>query len=1460
MCLFTNIFEEYLLTKKQWEKRSSQKVKSSLEKFVHVKNSNLNIEKQTDLFLENKLNILEDLIVNLKQKFIFKKITDISINIRSMISDYITKISKNNLTEFFDDESIKFFPFFLLDPSDKIKLKYLQIIYERLDNMNEKDFDCVIKILKESRDSILNICIKEEKTIAKRAIKIIDLLSKNDILDLKTVNLLLPHLFNPDPQIRNLISNVTINYILDYEKNNDIIAEEENEESIDEENVENSEENKNKAKSSEMDICEEEPNSSKNINIINNNFTSGKKKDNKSKKAAYKYTLDNLCELLKFFNKLTEKDDKMIKVLVDNFYSKMSVFKNFTLFFDLFEAVLNQVDVVKSKTENNSHEITENNNPFHFPPFLIKIGLNVLKFSIDKMQEEIDLARQSSNVNELIEEQIPLNEEFLNNLILRTPSIIRKIILNDDLFYENFVDLTNLFENFKLYSLNLIKFQNDQILEILEQMKKVFFHSFIMKNEAGEYFSYNNFISRVIENIGKTTVKLTNFLRINKLNEENINITDHSIIKEICTKFFEKISSVIYTNKIYQNDEILEEEINIENAEYYLYLIVRFDCILNYFGSSLDNFMNNFNHIKFQTLIFNLIYFYRKKISSNTMQRIQIFKEINQLKIRKGQIKLKDDENNNNDGTESQALESAKNKKAQKDKKLENKIEKLETELENSKYQFHNLEYFLQNFMYFGIKVLKSINILLLTKVVYSINSDSIGVNGHVTQSDFFTQNKSLSQNKILNNNNLIGVNASLLSHYVEIYLKYVNNLFNNFEKILDYEFNFTYVLDKSEPFGIYNMDHESNTELKEVFSQLIQDRNVLNFEIKSNFICLILELMIYISSEKLDLYCTNNDYNIKFKINDFLLAKIEKFMKKEFVFYFILTNKKIKEIKQKINVLQEMQEENELNEKDQEKLELLCQFKANIENLTSMKCIFLKNICESYSKLLIQNLGVFKNRSLVMLFFESFYLINSQNIIDSINAIVYQNLLEKEISFYLKDEENNKLNWMIFYFSKIAVKVFSKNCSLFKFEEFVNSNKNETDNKMDIIDDRHSSNNTNGFNFYEFFNFYYFEIIEKFNNNTHNDDNSSNVNESLMEKKPDNEISHVENEYQTFIKTFNENKDEKISMLKKYFDVYLKSIRKIKASYNKETAKSIDNKDKIFIQEFICNSINYALSSKLKNEIVTNNTLDNKIENFNEMINGNPAKDLSNEMNNLNKEKIEYEIIIENIKFLELVKYILRNCVFITEKEYQTLLMLFVKLSKNIETTENVNRADIRIIESTKNFLISKAKLFSNTEDKKDGEKSDNENEEGMKNKKTKKKNHEKESKEDNQSGNQEEEKEDVNERMDKEKNNKGGNKKKNKRKINKSDNESEEGYEKADESQQHDENIDKDNVYSDKEISNNELSDDEDISNKNKRGKNDAKAKKNKKPANKKNKKERKHDEEMRIGKKRKYGDVII
>ena len=195
------------------------------EKSKVLENRQNSLSNGTLTLLKNKVQIINQLILLLKENLIIKKIIDISKDIRVIIADSLFKISKKHFNLLFQDQKlIKFYPFFLNDPSSIVTFKYLQLLYEELSELSkeeeekseeeenenshqlknnikyseeeEENLKIIVKILSLTRDSILKLCLKDDKNIAKMSMRIIDLLSFQKILEPKTVHQLLPHLFN----------------------------------------------------------------------------------------------------------------------------------------------------------------------------------------------------------------------------------------------------------------------------------------------------------------------------------------------------------------------------------------------------------------------------------------------------------------------------------------------------------------------------------------------------------------------------------------------------------------------------------------------------------------------------------------------------------------------------------------------------------------------------------------------------------------------------------------------------------------------------------------------------------------------------------------------------------------------------------------------------------------------------------------------------------------------------------------------------------------------------------------------------------------------------------------------------------------------------------------------------------------------------------------------------------------
>ena len=230
MCKITElIMGEYAKNKKllkQEEKNIKNKKKSA--------NKNLKMEDTNYRVRYNLCNNLAEYIYEIKKNFIVHKICDYSKEIRMLLCEMMERISKNYFNVIYGEfNMVEYFNFFLQDPSDVIRVKYLQIIYDRLNAINDSEdgeltknnkkldefinrenaekqkedrdsskntnisrhssteddlkesMSLIIDILNKTKATILSICVKEDSFLAKSGIKILELLSKQNILETK---------------------------------------------------------------------------------------------------------------------------------------------------------------------------------------------------------------------------------------------------------------------------------------------------------------------------------------------------------------------------------------------------------------------------------------------------------------------------------------------------------------------------------------------------------------------------------------------------------------------------------------------------------------------------------------------------------------------------------------------------------------------------------------------------------------------------------------------------------------------------------------------------------------------------------------------------------------------------------------------------------------------------------------------------------------------------------------------------------------------------------------------------------------------------------------------------------------------------------------------------------------------------------------------------------------------------
>ena len=438
MCKITElIIAEYGKNKKllkQEEKNRESRKKSA--------NPSQKMEESNYRMRYNLCNNLAEYINDIKKNFIIRKICDYSKEIRMLLCEMMERISKNYFNIIFGEFNlVEYFNFFLQDPSNVIRVKYLQIIYEKLNNINDSEdnpntkdkkgnsekereqgdkqqedkdlskttrisnynptdddlkesMSIIIEILNKTKATILSICVKEDTFLAKSGIKILELLSKQNILETKTVNNLLLHLFNEEPKIRNLIAQIAVNYILNFEQ----------------------------------------PNKE---GIIS------------------KPSIDNVHFLNQLALRLTGKVPNMMKIFVEDFFGELKIIKNYKLLFDYVNHLLNQDEIDFDLVQNIL--------------ILIDNSIKIVRNKIDEYDQK---------------EYIKKHDEFCEELINRISEFLKKLRFvknNKDIRHNSNYDLINnllqLLENFKLYPTSSFNIPFETVKQILFELKKTFFIS-----------------------------------------------------------------------------------------------------------------------------------------------------------------------------------------------------------------------------------------------------------------------------------------------------------------------------------------------------------------------------------------------------------------------------------------------------------------------------------------------------------------------------------------------------------------------------------------------------------------------------------------------------------------------------------------------------------------------------------------------------------------------------------------------------------------------------------------------------------------------------------------------------------------------------------------------------------------------------------------------------------------------
>ena len=535
MCKITElIMGEYAKNKKllkQEEKNIKNKKKSA--------NKNLKMEDTNYRVRYNLCNNLAEYIYEIKKNFIVHKICDYSKEIRMLLCEMMERISKNYFNVIYGEfNMVEYFNFFLQDPSDVIRVKYLQIIYDRLNAINDTEdgeltknnkkldeflnrenaekqkedrdsskntnisrhssteddlkesMSLIIDILNKTKATILSICVKEDSFLAKSGIKILELLSKQNILETKTVNNLLLHLFNEEPKIRALISQITINYILNFEqpKQDGVIP---------------------------------------------------------------KPSIDNVHFLNQLALRLTGKVPNMMKIFVEDFFNELNVIKNYKLLFDYVNYLLNQDELDFDLLQNIF--------------ILIDNSIKLVRNKIDEYGQN---------------DYIKKHDEFCEEIINRISEFIKKLLFvrnEKDIKSNSNFDLINgllqLLPNFKLYPTSSFNIPFETVKGILLELRKTFFilTSASNNNKDNSQLDLDSDEESISYHNNKKKIKQSqSVLSEEKIIENYIKANYTCGTEKLCENILRGMSSILNDQKLfelfnYNDTQIMDQMIYSSN-------------------------------------------------------------------------------------------------------------------------------------------------------------------------------------------------------------------------------------------------------------------------------------------------------------------------------------------------------------------------------------------------------------------------------------------------------------------------------------------------------------------------------------------------------------------------------------------------------------------------------------------------------------------------------------------------------------------------------------------------------------------------------------------------------------------------------------------------------------------------------------------------------------------------------
>lgn len=332
-----------LMMKKEIKSSSqlSNKNNASASSDNNTTNSNIS-------FLNEKIELLETIIINLQNKWFFERFIDVYLNIRELMLETMIKLchskeskdsqgnSIQDIKNFYNTNFVVIFSYelnsheiskrLLNDNTKHLTIKFLNFLTDKLEckipEINQQIKSIIIKNI----NTIKGLILDEDRTVVISSLKVFLNLTALNLVDEKLVKLVIPLLYSNEHLIRELTAKIIFNFVYKNLQINEVKPEE-----IDVEN-EIKEKNDNKKTTLEMEVIEK----SKEVSI----------------------NLQNFVNVLNYFQFFTANDNNGISLCFDAFYNlNKDLLTNVNLYFSLSDILIKNllkesVDVLQEKMDS----------------------------------------------------------------------------------------------------------------------------------------------------------------------------------------------------------------------------------------------------------------------------------------------------------------------------------------------------------------------------------------------------------------------------------------------------------------------------------------------------------------------------------------------------------------------------------------------------------------------------------------------------------------------------------------------------------------------------------------------------------------------------------------------------------------------------------------------------------------------------------------------------------------------------------------------------------------------------------------------------------------------------------------------------------------------------------------------------------------------------------------------------